>query len=210
MLKVQGKTLSLRDFATSYRSTILETCDIEKDMSRGRQKATILGGRPAPIALSDAFDICAIMVGKLKEQGVVLEQPANASFDLHNSSSRRSWVKQQMAQLRASNRQASDEDPFLRLRKKLPKLICIGERNTSNLRKEKIYIKTLSATPIELRIFANTIFNRSKREMRLGEDMDADLKEVIGLMQSDERLDEAMARHFDAIGRGEDDDTDEG
>lgn len=211
MFKTSAKTVSVREFAVDFRVTILETCDIEKDAGRGKQKMTILGARPAPIALSDAFDVCALMVATIKDKGLVLEQPANAPFDLHNSSSRRAWVKQQMSQLRQSNRQATDEDPFLRLKKKLPKLICIGERNTSNLRKEKVYIKTLSSTPIELRIFANTVFNRAKREMRLGEDMDADIKEVIGLMQSDERLDDAMARHFVAIGRGgiADDETEE-
>lgn len=167
---------------------------------QGRPRKTALGDERAQMTRMVAARLVNAMVSQMEKGGVVFEPTAHFLYD---QTKRAEWAADQINQMSSTDREATDEDPFRLVEKMCGEFITISTCKGPNRRPMPVRIATAAATPAELRIFADRQWTKGRRENKLSERFAKALSKVADQMAEGERFEDAKARHYDAIRRGE-------
>lgn len=190
--------VSREEFRGRMRSTILIVGDVSR-RSVGRPKQTVLGVERSQITKEVAARVATALVAEMDRSREDFEPDGQFLRDVGKRSQ---WAAEQVNAMAATNREATDDDPFRLVEKMCGQLITIAYRKGPNNRREAVRIPTASATPAELRIFADIQFTKGRRENELGNRLASALRKVADNMAESELFSEGKARHFDNIRQG--------
>lgn len=190
--------VSYVDFRNLFRDTVLTVADVGP--CAGRPKKTVLGEERSQMDQIVAARIASALVADMEKKGSVFEPTAQRFYEVGKRSD---WAAEQINAMSATHREAEDEDPFRLVEKMCGELITIATRKNPITNSQiAVRITTASATPAELRIFADRQWKKSRRENTLGDKFAKSLRTVADIMADGERFDQAKARHYDNIRHG--------
>ncbi len=196
---MRAKTATtLQTLRADFRDNILIVGDLTTRV--GRRKYSVLGDVREQITNTVAARVATALVEEYERKGRVLEPAAQFLYD---APARAGWAVKQIQQMGAINKDANDPDFFRLFEKACGELITIGtQRNPVTRRPEAVRITTAGATPAEIRIVAERIWAKGRRDNIIGERLSQAFLRMADMMADGERFDESMARHYDAIRRG--------
>jgi hypothetical protein len=187
--------ISLNDFRDAFKENILIVSDLRSSV--GRPRKSVLGDERSQITPEVAARVATAQVADMEKKGQVFEPAAQFLYDIGRRSEQ---AKKWCSDMAKTNREAEDEDAYRLVNKMCGSLITIGKRKRNAVR-----ISTVSATPAELRIFADLQWTKGRRENNLSDKLAKAVRRVADHMADGESFEEGMARHYDAIRRGEED-----
>ncbi|MCH4539121.1 hypothetical protein [Ochrobactrum sp. A-1] len=190
---------------SEFRDEFKENVSIVADLGRpavGRPRHSVIGDRRLQITRDVSAQIAAAMIENIEASGKVLEP---AGQFLYCPSKRAEQAARWVNDMAKVNREATDEDPFRLVEKMYGTLLTVAYRKPTGQkgRAEPVRILTCCATPIDQRIAADYRLKKGRRENRLDEAAAMALRAVADMSSEGERFDEAMARHYDSIRKGE-------
>jgi hypothetical protein len=194
-------SMKLSEFRDEFKKNIAIVADLGRP-SVGRPRHSIIGDKRIQITRDVSAQIATAMIEEIEASGKVLEP---AGHFLYCPSKRAEQAAKWVNVMAELDREATDEDPFRLVEKMLGTLLTVAYRKPSSGkgRAEPVRILTACSTPLDRRIAADYHLKKGRRENRLGEKLASALRTTADMSSEGERFDEAMARHYDRIRKGE-------
>lgn len=202
-------TVTVDEFRQRIRSNVLVISDMSP--RTGRPKKSVLGDLRTQMKKGLFLKVVKEVLMEMDRNGEVLA-PSRGK-DLYKSDILEAWAGDQFNAMRRVRHDITDPDPAKRSRRTLGELITIQFERGKTGRAEAICISYNSATPAELYIEADRIWKQGQKANARAERSARNVRSWAEFMADGERVDEAEARYYDVIRRGEkptvDEDDDE-
>lgn len=186
-----------QEFIDRFSETLIVVGDVGP-RPRGGQRKTVMGTRKAQLTKAIVCEIATMLVEKMAEDREVFEPAAQ---DFYDQRFRSEWAKKRAAQMAQIRHNVKDVDEFSAANKLMGPLITLRSSPQSKPR-ETVRIATASATPGELYIFAAALMDRGKNMNKMCNDSAQIIRRAADKMDPNERWDEALARHAEAVRQG--------
>lgn len=192
-------TVKTDEFRQRIRSNVLIVADMQP--RQGRPRKSILGDLRLQMKKAVFLKIAKEVLLDMDRNGEVLA-PSNGK-DLYKADVLESWAYDQFNTMRRVRHDISDPDRAKRARRTLGDLITVQFERGKTGRAEAVCISYESATPAELYIEADRIWKQGQKASAKAERSARNIRSWAEFMADGERVDEAEARYYDAIRRGE-------
>lgn len=192
-------TVTVDEFRQRVRNNVLIIADMRPRL--GRPRKSVLGDTRAQMTKGLFLKVAKEVLLEMDRNGEVLAQPRGK--DLYKPEHLEDWAADQFYAMRKTRHDADDPDPAKAARKTTGALITVGFKRGITGRQEPYCITYDSATNAEIYIEADRVWKRGQKASAQSERSARRLRNFASFMADGERVDEAEARYYDAIRRGE-------